>query len=91
MAQSVVDIPQLLHVRDIRSPIEGEHPGRADLVDRASSGGSAVDVLVTGFTMGIHWFPRLVPPDAYIEPLAQRCQHFSNIYTSLVLQAALYG
>ncbi|KAH8658608.1 hypothetical protein BGZ61DRAFT_540531 [Ilyonectria robusta] len=42
MAQTVVDIAQLLHVRDIRSPIEGEHPGRADLVDRACTGGSAI-------------------------------------------------
>ncbi|KAH6971233.1 hypothetical protein BKA56DRAFT_661135 [Ilyonectria sp. MPI-CAGE-AT-0026] len=80
MAQTVVDIAQLLHVRDIRSPIGGEHPGRADLVDRASGGGSAVGVLVTGFTMDTHWCPRLVPLDAYIEPLAQRCRHFSNIY-----------
>lgn len=61
MAQSFVDIAQLLHVRDIRSPIEGEHPGRADLVDRANTGGSAVDVLITGFKWASTGFPASSP------------------------------
>ncbi|KAM6506896.1 hypothetical protein FALCPG4_018749 [Fusarium falciforme] len=73
MPQSVVDIPQLLRVRNIWSPVEGEYPGRANLVDQAGSAGSTIDVLVAGFIIGIYWFPYRVPPSAYIEPLAQRC------------------
>lgn len=70
IAQSVVDILQLLCIRNIQPPVEGEYPERADLVDRAGSSSSTVDVLIVGFIIGIYWFPRYIPPDVYIEPLA---------------------